>query len=582
MIKCGTALLFVALFMAFVAISSASGITQEQAYSGAIEEAKIAEESEFVIKKASEVIIASETNTSEFFGGSDFELIILHTNDVHAHIDDFDVDEHGNTCDVADKTEGKCFGGVARCKTMIDQIRTDSGNVVLLDAGDQFQGTPFYNLYKGAAAQEMMNRLGYDAMAVGNHEFDDGPSTLARFIDGAHFPVLSANINASAEPALAGKIQPYIILGVDGERIGVVGYTTEDTINISSPGPNVSFTTIEAILPSVIDELEAKGINKIIALSHAGFGRDCQVASTVSGLDVIVGGHSHTLLSNTDPDAEGPYPVVVNASDGNPVLVITDFSWGKNLGRLNVTFNATGVVTTYSGNPIVLDRSVVKDQEIQARVMELAEPLEELNAHVIGSTIVDLNATNCRFAECTMGNLITDAMLWKTQNGGTQIAIVQGGGIRASIPAGNVTTGDILTVLPFGNSISTFELSGAELVDTLEHGVSRADNPENEDTGRFPQVSGMRYTWSPTQPVGARIISTDICNPDGSYSSVDLNATYKVASTEFLRKGGDGYAVFVGARNAYDFGPLLSDAVQDYIAAYSPIAPQIEGRISQV
>jgi 5'-nucleotidase/UDP-sugar diphosphatase len=582
MIKCGTALLFVALFMAFVAISSASGITQEQAYSGAIEDAKIAEESEFVIKKASEVIIASETNTSEFFGGSDFELIILHTNDVHAHIDDFDVDEHGNTCDVADKTEGKCFGGVARCKTMIDQIRTDSGNVVLLDAGDQFQGTPFYNLYKGAAAQEMMNRLGYDAMAVGNHEFDDGPSTLARFIDGAHFPVLSANINASAEPALAGKIQPYIILGVDGERIGVVGYTTEDTINISSPGPNVSFTTIEAILPSVIDELEAKGINKIIALSHAGFGRDCQVASTVSGLDVIVGGHSHTLLSNTDPDAEGPYPVVVNASDGNPVLVITDFSWGKNLGRLNVTFNATGVVTTYSGNPIVLDRSVVKDQEIRARVMELAEPLEELNAHVIGSTIVDLNATNCRFAECTMGNLITDAMLWKTQNGGTQIAIVQGGGIRASIPAGNVTTGDILTVLPFGNSISTFELSGAELVDTLEHGVSRADNPENEDTGRFPQVSGMRYTWSPTQPVGARIISTDICNPDGSYSSVDLNATYKVASTEFLRKGGDGYAVFVGARNAYDFGPLLSDAVQDYIAAYSPIAPQIEGRISQV
>lgn len=134
-----------------------------------------------------------------------------------------------------------------------------------------------------------------------------------------------------------------------------MGYTTEDTVNISCPGPNVTFNTIEAILPPVIDELDAMGINKIIALSHAGFGRDCQIASTVSGLDVIVGGHSHTLLSNTDPDADGPYPFVVNASEGNPVLVITDFSWGKNLGRLDVTFNATGVVTNYSGNPILLD-----------------------------------------------------------------------------------------------------------------------------------------------------------------------------------------------------------------------------------
>lgn len=582
MIKCGTTLIFVALFVAFVAISSASGITQEQAYSAAIEDAKIAEESEFVIKKGSEVIIASATNTSEYFGGSDFELIILHTNDVHAHIDDFDVDEHGNRCDVADKAEGKCFGGVARRKTMIDQIRNDSGNVVLLDAGDQFQGTLFYNLYKGAAAQEMMNRLGYDAMAVGNHEFDDGPSTLARFIDGANFPVLSANINASAEPALAGKILPYTILVVDGERIGVLGYTTEDTANSSSPGPNVTFNTIEAILPPIIAELDAMGINKIIGLSHAGFDRDCQVASTVSGLDVIVGGHSHTPLSNTDPDAAGPYPVVVNASDGNPVLVITDFSWGKNLGRLDVTFNATGVVTNYSGNPILLDGHVVKDPEIQARVTELAEPLEELKAQVIGSTMVDLNATNCRFEECTMGDLITDAMLWKTQNEGTQIAIVQGGGIRASIPAGNVTVGDILTVLPFGNLISTFELSGAEIVDALEHGVSRADNPANEGTGRFPQVSGMRYSWSPTQPVGARIISAEVRNPNGSYISIDLNATYKVASTGFLRKGGDGYDVFVGARNAYDFGAVLSDAVQEYITAYSPVAPQIEGRISRV
>jgi 5'-nucleotidase len=454
----------------------------------------------------------------------------------------------------------------------------------LVDAGDQFQGTLFYNQYKGGEAQEMMNLLGYQAMAVGNHEFDDGPGTLGSFINGAQFPVLSANIDASAEPELAGKIQPSTVIEVGGEKIGLVGYTTEDTPILSSPGPQVKFNNIEASVQAAVDDLQSQGINKIIALSHAGFARDRLVASAVEGLDVIVAGHTNTYLSNTDPEAEGPYPAVVNGPEGDPVLLVSDFTWGKYLGRLDVTFDSSGLATNYSGNPIVMDSSIAQDPTVQARVEALAAPLEELTAQVVGSAAVTLDGErdNCRFAECTMGNLITDAMLWKMQSAGPQIAIENGGGIRASIEAGEVTLGDVLTVLPFGNLIATFDLSGAELVQALENGVSRAENPENEGTGRFPQVAGLRYSWNPDQPAGSRIVSVEVRNADGSYTPVDPAATYKVVSNDFMRNGGDGYEAFVNARNVYDSGPSLDQAVQEYIAAFSPVSPQLEGRISRV
>ncbi len=513
--------------------------------------------------------------------GGEYNLVILHTNDVHARIDQFD--RRGNTCDEDELAEDGCFGGVARRKTVIDQIRGEGGNVLLLDGGDQFQGTLFFNQYQGAAAQEMMNALAYDAMAVGNHEFDSGPGTLGNFIDGANFSVLSANIEASAEPALAGKIEAYTIVDAGGEQVGIVGFTTEDTKILSSPGPNVQFNNIESTVQAAVDELTGQGINKIVAVSHAGFGKDQEVAASVTGLDVIVAGHTNTYLSNTDEDASGPYPTVVTGPDGNPVLLVSDFTMGKYLGRLDVGFDENGVATSYSGDPILLDSSVAQDAALQARVAELAAPLNELLNQPTGSATVDLDGdrANCRFGECIMGNLITDAILWKTAAEGIQIAFQNGGGIRASIPAGDVTIGDVLTVLPFGNAIATFELTGAEVVEALENGVSRAENPDNEGTGRFAQVAGLRYSWTPNQPVGSRIVSTEIQNTDGSYSPIDLAATYKVAANDFNRNGGDDYEVFVTARNVYDFGPLLDVAVAEYIAANSPVAPEIEGRITQ-
>lgn len=515
--------------------------------------------------------------------GGDFTLTVLHTNDTHAHIEQFD--SGGSTCNEEKAAAGECFGGVARRATKIAELRGTASNPILVDAGDQFQGTLFYTQYKGAEAAEFMTMLGYEAMTLGNHEFDDGPANLGNFLDSVSFPVVSSNIDASAEPAIDGGFVKSAVLDVGGDKVGIVGLTTNTTPSSSSPGPTVAFGDYVPALEPVIAELEAQGVNKIVLLSHIGYVDDQTLAAAIDGIDVIVGGHSHTFLSNTAEDASGPYPTVVDSPSGAPVLIVHDGSYGKYLGNLEVTFDADGVPTSWQGDPILLDNSVAEDPAVLARVEELAQPLEELRSTVIGQTEADLDGdrASCRFAECTMGNLITDAMIWGSQNDGVQIAIENGGGIRASIAAGDVTLGQVMEVLPFGNTLATFGLTGADLIAALENGVGRAENPDNEGTGRFPQVSGMRYTWDGTKPVGERIISAEVKNADGSFSPVDPEAVYQIASNDFNRRGGDDYTVFAeNAIDPYDFGPPLDQVVADYITEYSPLNVQLDGRITRL
>jgi 5'-nucleotidase len=511
-----------------------------------------------------------------------FELTILHTNDTHGRLQQ--VSRSGSRCTEGDAAEDRCFGGVARRATAIERVRGEGGPVILLDGGDQFQGTLFYTLYKGDEAQQFLNLLGYAAMAVGNHEFDDGPENLARFAAGLDLPLVSANIDVSGEPTLSGLIRPYAVLEVAGERIGVVGFTTEDTAILSSPGPNVRFYNIEKTVAAAVSELERQGIDKIVAVSHAGYARDQQVAANVAGIDVIVGGHTNTYLANDDPAATGPYPTVVTSPRGDPVLIVSAFAYGVFLGRLDVTFDDAGVAVAWAGAPILLDAAIPEDPAVLAQVEELAIPLEALRQEVVGETTGDLDGDrgSCRFYECTMGNLVADAMIWQTASEGVQIAIQNGGGLRTSLPAGPISLGDILEVLPFSNNIATLELRGADVRAALENGVSRALSVNNEGTGRFPQVAGLRYAWDPDRPPGARILSVDVRNADGSYTPLDPAAIYKVATNDFLRRGGDGYSVFAEqAINAYDAGDNLEEAVAAYVRAHSPITPKLEGRVTR-
>jgi 5'-nucleotidase/UDP-sugar diphosphatase len=510
--------------------------------------------------------------------GAEFKLTILHTNDVHAHYLPFDVG--GGTCDPA---KG-CWGGVARTATVVNKVRGEGGNIVLLDAGDQFQGTLFYNQYKGEAAQTFMTAIGYQAMAVGNHEFDDGPAVLGKFIKGVQFPVLSANLDVSAEPELKGLVKPWTVIEVGGQKVGVFGLTTEELPSIASPGPNVKVKSAVNSAKEAVAALKGQGINKIIALTHIGYGDDKALAAAVDDIDVIVGGHTHTYLSSKDEKAEGPYPTQIKSPNGSTVLIVTDGAWAKNLGRLDVTFDANGVATAWQGEPIPLGDDVAADPALEAKVNEMNKPLEELQKAVIGQAAVDLVGDKkvCRFEECNMGDLINDAILWKTKAAGTQIAFTNGGGIRANIAKGDVTVGDVLTVLPFGNTIATFKLKGADVLAALENGVSQAENPENPSTGRFAQVAGLRYTWDPEKPVGSRIVSVEVGSAATGYKPLDPNATYNMAANDFMRKGGDDYKMFAEkAIDPYDAGALLADAVMEYIKANSPVSPAVEGRISK-
>ncbi|APO86299.1 bifunctional UDP-sugar hydrolase/5'-nucleotidase [Marivivens sp. JLT3646] len=514
-------------------------------------------------------ILASSCALALYAGAAmaDYSLTILHTNDFHARFEP--ISKYDSTCSAEDNTAGDCFGGTARLVTAVAEARARSNNSILVDGGDQFQGTLFYTFYKGAMAAEFMNLLGYDGMTVGNHEFDDGPEVLRGFMDSVEFPVLMSNADFSGEALLSDKLLKSTVIERGGEKIGLIGLTPHDTDELASPGPNVIFTDPVDAVQGEVDKLTAEGVNKIIVLSHSGYSVDQRVAAETTGVDVIVGGHTNTLLGEMD-NAEGPYPTMVNNT-----AIVSAYAYGKFLGELNVTFDDDGNLTEASGQPILINGEVAEDAAVVARIGELAQPLEEVRNRVVAETAAEIVGVreDCRARECAMGSLISDAMLARVADQGIQIAIQNGGGIRASIDAGPVTMGEVLTVLPFQNTLSTFQVSGETMVAALENGASQWE----EGAGRFPQVAGMSFTVDPSKPAGERLSDVMVAG-----APIDPAATYGVVSNNYVRNGGDGYGMFVDASNVYDFGPDLADVLAEYLAAQSPFTPYTDGRITVV
>ena len=504
---------------------------------------------------------------------AEYQLTILHTNDFHSRFEP--ISKYDSGCREGDNAEGKCFGGSARLVTALAEARARSNNSILVDGGDQFQGSLYYTYYKGKVAAEMMNKLGYDGMTVGNHEFDDGPEVLRGFMDSVEFPVLMSNADVSAEPALADVLKKSIVIERGGEKIGLIGLTPEDTPDLASPGKNITFTNPVDAVQGEVDKLTAEGVNKIIVLSHSGYAVDQKVAANTTGVDVIVGGHSNTYLSNVSDKAAGPYPTMVN-----DVAIVQAYAYGKFLGELNVTFDDEGNVIDAKGEPLIMDGNVAEDAETVARIAELAKPLDEIRTKVVAeaSAAVEGDRSICRVQECEMGNLVADAMLDRVKDQGVSIAIANSGGIRASLEPGEVTMGEVLTILPFQNTLSTFEISGEGVVAALENGVSQVE----EVKGRFPQVAGLKFTWDPSvAPNEGRVQEVMVAEGDG-YVAIDPAKTYVVVTNNYVRNGGDGYKMFAGDdKNAYDFGPDLADVLAEYLAEQGPYTPYTDGRISQ-
>ncbi|ESZ41467.1 bifunctional UDP-sugar hydrolase/5'-nucleotidase [Mesorhizobium sp. L2C066B000] len=532
-------------------------------------------------KLAIAALSASTLGLSAAPSFADYTLNILHFNDWHSRIEGNN--KYESTCSAEEETKGECIGGAGRLVTAIAQERKklEGQNVLLLNAGDSFQGSLFYITYKGTAEEEFLNQIKPDAVTLGNHEFDDGESALVPYLDKAKFPIVSANVVPNDKSGAAGKIKPSIVLEVGGQKIGIVGAVTNDTPELASPGPNITIADDVKSITAEVEKLKAQGVNKIIAVTHIGYRRERDIIAKIPGIDVVVGGHSHSLLSNTDPKAEGPYPTMVDNPDGSKVPVVQAASYSKYLGEFKVVFDDNGNVKEASGDPIFLDKSITPDPAVLARIKELGAPIEALKNKEVAETTeaIDGSRESCRTKECAMGNLVSDAILDRVKGQGVEIVVSNGGGLRASIDKGTVTMGEVLTVLPFQNTLATFQISGKDLVAGLENGVSQVE----DGGGRFPQVAGLKYSFDKSvAPNAGRVKSVEVMQ-NGAWAPINPDKDYLVATNNYVRQGGDGYKVFAEkAKNAYDYGPGLEQVVADYLAAHRPYTPKLDGRITEV
>ncbi|QVY63894.1 5'-nucleotidase C-terminal domain-containing protein [Cytobacillus gottheilii] len=513
----------------------------------------------------------------------------MHNNDSHAHLDD-----------------------VAKFVTAVKGVRADKPEALLLNAGDVFSGTLYFNEFQGQADLDFMNLLGYDAMTFGNHEFDlgsneEGHKALADFIKGAQFPFVSSNIDFSADDNLKGlfsdlqssdpengRIYNGIIKEVDGEKVGIFGLTTAETADISSPG-DVKFEDYIEEAEKAVKAFEDKGVDKIIALTHIGYDdnpaydNDLTLAAAVDGIDVIVGGHSHTKLDN---------PVVIDKNENGqakePTIIVQGQEYHKYLGTLDVTFDENGVVVEHDGE--LID---VADFAEDAQALEMLKPykdrVDEVSNTEIGATATealenprtngDNTKESVRKNETVLGNLITDGMLAKAREYKPEdhviMALQNGGGIRAGIDAGPITNGDVITVLPFGNTLATMSITGAELKQAFE--ISLGNLPG--ENGGFLHVSGGKVEYDSSKPAGERVVSVSYKNEQGEYIEVQDAEEYVVATNAFTAKGGDGYDVF---EKIYQEGRVTDLGLSDWenfaehLQSLGTVSGEIEGRIIDV
>ncbi|MBX3120232.1 MAG: 5'-nucleotidase C-terminal domain-containing protein [Fimbriimonadaceae bacterium] len=492
-------------------------------------------------------------------------ITILHTNDMHARVE-------------GTKIAGKSYGGYARLATLIQRYKKSDPNPILLNAGDTFQGTMYFNVYEGLADLAFMNYVGFQAMVVGNHEFDKGPAPLATFAKQASFPLLAANIDVSNSRALDGLIRPSTVIDVGGAKVGIVGAVTADLHEISSPGEDVRMLDLNTSVQRAVDGLTQAGINKIILLTHVGYEADLRLAAQIKGVDVVVGGHSHTPLGTPKldgfPEPVAAYPMEVKGAEGQKVLVVQGWDWGKVLGRLRVRFDRSGKIETYMADrPIVVDESVPEDPTMRSIVAAFQKPLAAKMNEVIGeaSSVIG-RSDNEASGDHPMGRLVADAMLARLEKLGVVVTFANAGGVRAGLESGPITYGAAVGVQPFGNSMVTLELTGTELLAALEQ--CAAGLPEKSGGVLFPS-RGSSYTIDSTKAPGQRISNVMIAG-----QALDQNRKYRIGLNAFTAQGGDGLTVFKDAKGSrVDTGEMDIDVFMAYIKANSPIKPIMDRRV---
>ncbi|KAI9046917.1 hypothetical protein LZ554_008995 [Drepanopeziza brunnea f. sp. 'monogermtubi'] len=494
-----------------------------------------------------------------------YDISFYHINDVHARLDEF----RASGTDCTNKTLG-CFGGYARIKTVVEEARLGYKDSLFLNAGDEFQGTLFYSYYGGEKIAETLNQLGFDGMTLGNHEFDGGDDALGEFLANLTFPIISANIQSN-HSVLNATIKPFHIYPEYG--LAVIGVTTETTPDIANSGPGTTFSDVTEAVQSTIDFIRSTtNITRIAALTHIGFEEDLRLAEATTGLYLIMGGHSHTPLGNFT-GAVGEYPTIRLNQDGEEVFVVTAYRWGEYLGYIDVTYDSSGKIVSYRGAPIHITNTTEQDPDLQAQINEWRVPFEAFAASEIGITNVELDS-NCRNQECLLGQLMSDAMLQYrlNQSSTADFAVINSGGIRATIDVGTITRGEVLTSFPFGNSVVELEMTGDELWTTLEGVFTRVNQYTQRPVTSFIQVSdGIEILYNSQAPNGSRLVSVRIGDAD-----LVRTDTYNVVTIDFLAGGGDNIFQTQSDITVLD---TQDEVLTNYIAAQSPITITLTPRI---
>ncbi len=514
------------------------------------------------------------------------EAVIIHTNDVHGRI-----------------LEEKGVIGDAKAAAVIEEERSKVENTIVVDAGDAFQGLPISNSTKGEDRANIMNQVGYDAMAVGNHEFDFGMDQAIKYKETLNFPLLSANTYVNGARVFEASTIVDKTPTVVGDEFVVIGVTTPETAIKTHPKniEGVTFADPITEVNKVIDEVEARALadnrvyNNYIILAHLGVDATTPVEwrgstlaealsqnSKLAGKRVIViDGHSHTVQS---------------ATYGDNVTYNQTGSYLNNIGK--VTLKSEQLLGEASLISAADTASVTPDALITELVNEIKVKYEAENAQVvIENNLVELNGerSNVRVRETNLGNAVTDAIYAYGQTGfsnKTSLAVTNGGGLRATIAKDQpVTKGDIIAVLPFGNIISQITVTGQQIQDMFTKSLSSALQTDKETgkflldengaplfeaSGGFLQISGATVFYDPTLPVKERVLLIGILNPEtGEYDELDLEKTYYLATNDFLAAGGDGYTMLGGAREE---GPSMDSVFADYLktadlSAYADINP---------
>ncbi|XP_063706001.1 protein 5NUC-like [Culicoides brevitarsis] len=525
-----------------------------------------------------------------------FEFLLLHNNDMHGRFEE--TDEYTNDCPKEDKKANKCYGGFARVANVIRKHRQNaaSGNgppVLYLNAGDTYTGTPWFSLNKENITTEFLNALAPEAMCLGNHEFDFGLEHLAPHLKDLKFPILAANLNYSAVPELSSieQLKKSTVLDVNGTKVGVIGYITPETNELSLV-EYVDFTDeIEAINQEAA-LLRSQDVKIIIALGHSGIEKDLEIAEKCPLVDLVVGAHSHTYLGKKQ-DIEvpyGPYPMVVTQKNSKrKVPVVQAYAFTKYMGSLLLKFDTQGNLLSWSGTPLLLDNKIPKESDIEAMLEKYRPAIEEYGNLVIGYTAVLFDGHTCRYRECNFGNFITDAMVFQhainyTSSSGewtdAAIGMMQAGGIRGTIDENtNITKLNLNTVMPFEDRVTILDLMGQDIVEVLEHSVHRYDPIVRN--GEFMQVSGLKIRYNVSKPVGQRVNHVEVrcasCRVP-EYFPIQLNETYRVLMNEYPFHGGDGYTMLKNKPG--NITKLIDiDNVIQYLARKTPVYLQRESRI---